>query len=351
MLARGNLLFSSSDDSDGDQEPRRKKVFRPRINFSFDSESQFLERFRIGTEEFEFVLSLVGPHLQHRSNKNKALAPNHQLLTALHWLGNGGQYHGVADMHGLSKATVCRAIGRVISAINKHIFHVVVKWPEKCDEIAIQFLKKGGFPLVCGCVDGTLINIDAPHENEASFVDRHGNHSLNCMMVCGPDYAFYFVSARWPGSVHDARVLRNSSLATKFESGWRPFSDAVLLGNQLILHYLIRIIQFLFHLTQFAGDSAYGLKDWLIPTLCRNPDDQVEQRFNVCHKSTRSFIERAYGILKERFPCLNCLRVQPKFAGEIVNACTALHNIASKDDFEYNGGGQDVNETIPAADT
>jgi hypothetical protein len=43
--------------------------------------------------------------------------------------------------------------------------------------------------------------------------------------------------------------------------------------------------------------------------------------------------------------------VQPKFAGEIVNACTALHNIASKDDFEYNGGGQDVNETIPAADT
>jgi hypothetical protein len=233
MLAISNTLFTSSDDSDGENEPRRKKIFRKRINFTFGTEQQFLERFRIGTEEFEFLLNKIGQLLQHKTTKNKALSPKHQLLTTLHWLGNGGQYHGVADMHGVSKATVCRSISRVIKSINKNVFHDVVKWPENCQDIAVQFLKNGGFPLVCGCVDGTLINIDAPHQNEAAFVDRKGNHSINCTMVCGPDYSFYFVSCRWPGSVHDARALRNSSLAQKLDSGWRPFPDAVLLGKLL----------------------------------------------------------------------------------------------------------------------
>ena len=48
---------------------------------------------------------------------------------------------------------------------------------------------------MCGAVDGTLIKIDAPTENEADFVDRHGKHSINCMAVCGPDMQFYPIDA------------------------------------------------------------------------------------------------------------------------------------------------------------
>jgi len=33
-------------------------------------------------------------------------------------------------------------------------------------------------PLVAGCVDGTLIKIEAPLVNEPVFVDKHGNHSI-----------------------------------------------------------------------------------------------------------------------------------------------------------------------------
>ena len=33
--------------------------------------------------------------------------------------------------------------------------------------------------MICGVVDGTLIEIDAPSENEAAFIDRNGHHSLN----------------------------------------------------------------------------------------------------------------------------------------------------------------------------
>lgn len=40
---------------------------------------------------------------------------------------------------------------------------------------------------------GVIVNIDGAHVNEDAFVDRHDNHSLNCMFVC----IFYYVSARY----------------------------------------------------------------------------------------------------------------------------------------------------------
>lgn len=51
------------------------------------------------------------------------------------------------------------------------------------------------------------------------------------MLVCGPDYSFYYASARWPGSVHDNRVLRNSSLYQTWE-----IEGIFLLGNLLIFY-------------------------------------------------------------------------------------------------------------------
>jgi hypothetical protein len=86
-------------------------------------------------------------------------------------------------------------------------------------------------PQVVGCIDGALLNLDAPHLHEKWFVDRHGDHSINCMVVCGPDLKFCYASANWPGSVHDARVLRRSSLYQRMEQGWQPFPQSVLLGR------------------------------------------------------------------------------------------------------------------------
>ncbi|KAI5639211.1 DDE superfamily endonuclease domain-containing protein [Phthorimaea operculella] len=160
-------------------------------------------------------------------------------------------------------------------------------------------------PMVVGCIDGTLVEIDAPHQNEDQFVDRHQNHSINCMAVCGPRGEFYYVSARWPGSVHDSRVLRNSNLYTRMQSGWRPFPNAVILG-----------------------DSGYPLTDWLLTPTGRNLENAAVQRYNRAHKSTRRIIENAFGILKEKFPCLNYMRLKPTLCCQIFKCCTILCNIA-----------------------
>jgi hypothetical protein len=100
------------------------------------------------------------------------------------------------------------------------MFSNIFKWPNNPVKILTMFLDKGSFPCIAGCIDGTLINVDVPSINEEQFIDRHGNHSINVTMVCGPNHVFYTVDANWPGSVHDARVLRNTNIFVAFESGW-----------------------------------------------------------------------------------------------------------------------------------
>ena len=46
------------------------------------------------------------------------------------------------------------------------------------------FFTKGRFPGVIGCVDGTCIKIQAPHENENDVVNRKGFHSINVQAIC-----------------------------------------------------------------------------------------------------------------------------------------------------------------------
>ncbi|CAG7830466.1 unnamed protein product [Allacma fusca] len=84
--------------------------------------------------------------------------------------------------------------------------------------------------------------------------------------MCGPDRRFYCVNANWPGATHDARVLRNTFICQNFENGWRPFPNAVVLG-----------------------DSGYGASNWLIPPILENPNSEDERRFNRSHKRTKNY--------------------------------------------------------------
>jgi len=87
-------------------------------------------------------------------------------------------------VHGVTKSTVCRIIDRVGEAIHGNLFSTIIKWPE--DTLASN---------QTGASNGTLVPLDAPVKNEAAYVDRHGNHSIIALMICGPDMKFYYVSA------------------------------------------------------------------------------------------------------------------------------------------------------------
>lgn len=118
--------------------------------------------------------------------KNNALTPRQQLLTALHFLGNDAQYHVNAQTQGISKATVCRCIHRVCFLISRHLMPLYIRWPTVTQFDEERFFQIAGFPIVKGVVDGTLIHIDAPLSNEAAYVGHDNKHSINVIVVGGP---------------------------------------------------------------------------------------------------------------------------------------------------------------------
>nr|CAI5845052.1 unnamed protein product [Callosobruchus analis] len=313
---------SSSSSEDDNVIIRRPRIFKDRISYNMMQETyEYNERFRLSFAQFTFLLEHIEARLEHPTRRNKALTSHQQLEIALHWLGTGAQFHSISDMHGISKATVCRVVHKVIDAIEETLVNELVCWPNDCGTIVNGFSNLAGMPLVCGALDGTLIKMDAPHDFEPAFVDRHGDHSINAMVVCGPNLQFFYVYADWPGSATDARVLRNSGLFRRMEEGWRPYPGGFLLG-----------------------DSIYPLKSWLIPPIVGDVNRPEQRRFARAHKKTRRTVECAIGLMKEKFPCLNYLRLQPVFVCKVIKCCVALCNLSRFHDelIELNSDGEDV---------
>ncbi|KAJ1213113.1 hypothetical protein NDU88_000752 [Pleurodeles waltl] len=125
-------------------------------------------------------------------------------------------------------------------------------------------------------------------------------------MVCLADKYISHVNAKYPGSVHDAFILKNSSI---------PNVMALLQRHRVWL----------------IGDSGYPNLSWLL-TPVRNPRTRAEERYNEAHGRTRRNIKRAFGLLKARFWCLHLtggsLCYSPKKVCQIIVAFCMLHNLA-----------------------
>ncbi|XP_044170329.1 protein ALP1-like isoform X2 [Acropora millepora] len=107
----------------------------------------------------------------------------------------------------------------------------------------------------------------------------------------------------WPGSVHDARVLRNSPLYQTAEHHFQ--GDSHLLG-----------------------DSAYPLHRWLLTPFRDNGHlSRQEVNYNNKHAKTRQTIERAFGLLKGRWRRLKFIEMENiNECPAIVAAACVLHN-------------------------
>ena len=62
-----------------------------------------------------------------------------------------------------------------------------IKWPqtpEKLNSVKNGFYQTAGFTNVVGCINGTDMPIQAPGDDEASFVNRKGFYSIIVQGIC-----------------------------------------------------------------------------------------------------------------------------------------------------------------------
>ena len=157
------------------------------------------------------MLELIGPTIL-LTNRKGTSSPSLQLLLALRFYATGCFQNVCGDIVGVSKSTSYRTIHRVTEALCQHCNKWIDFDPTTMEQDKNSFFQMRGFPNVIGCIDGTQIPILAPSTNQFEYVCRKGFTSINIQLVCNSTLKFVDACVRFPGSVHDARILRESRL-------------------------------------------------------------------------------------------------------------------------------------------
>uniref|UniRef100_H2SUZ6 DDE Tnp4 domain-containing protein n=1 Tax=Takifugu rubripes TaxID=31033 RepID=H2SUZ6_TAKRU len=268
----------------------RQYTERPNLLLQY-SDEELYSRYHFRTQDVIYLCDVLRPR-QRPTVRSHALTVEEQVLIALRFFA-------------ITKSTVGCVVHSVARALSS-LLNEYMKFPENEEEISQnkkQFFSIAGMPNTIGVIDCTHIHIQAPHEREWEFVNRKERHSINVQLIGNADLQIINCVVRWPGSVHDSRILRECHIYHRFQQNT---PDGILLG-----------------------DSGYPLLCWLM-TPFATVTSNSQQNFNYAHTSTRGTIERINGILKRRFACPNYLRVEPKEACNIICACIVLHNIAQK---------------------
>jgi hypothetical protein len=135
----------------------------------------------------------------------------------------------------------------------------------------------------------------------------------------------------WPGSAHDSRILRLSSLFDRCENG----------------------VLFNVHAYFIIGDSGYPCLPWLItPYKDTGNVTPQQKRFNARFSSSRVIVEIAFGDLKGRWRILrDKVEMRVSSVPDIVLVCCILHNVCieEKDQSdEFFDGENEDDEDSPA---
>jgi hypothetical protein len=283
--------------------------------------------FRFQRENILQLVDHLQGSLQYRTGRMHCLPPLLQVCITLRYYATGSMQLSLSAWMNVDQATVSRCIWRVTKALRESSSHLLAF----NDVVPIKqlFFEKSKIPNLIGCIDCTHVRIPAPpnnlHPNE--YINRKNYHSINVQAVCDYECVFLDVLAAWPGSVHDSRIFRNSSLFHRLATG---ALNGILLG-----------------------DNGYAIFPFLLTPFLR-PNNDIQGLFNTTHKKTRNVIERAFGQLKKRFHCLGSnLRVRLDRSCPVIMACFILHNFAKRlhdPDFEIDNNDVDHDLDYPFAD-
>lgn len=240
--------------------PRHLRTFRPRRNVLDElPDAELLKRYRLDRAGILFVTDLVREALTAPTKRNQALSPEMKVVVTLRYLATGKMQLCSSDDLGPSQPTISKVTRDTIYALSQpHMVRRFIKFPLTLEETRVkrrEFEELYGFPGAIGVIDCTHVRIIAPGEFEAEYVNRKGQHSINVQVVCDSHGRILHQSANWPGSVHDARILRESALFTGFERGMVPAGCHLL------------------------GDSAYPSKKWLLTPYLR-PQPGPQSNYN-----------------------------------------------------------------------
>ena len=187
---------------------RARMVWRSRLA-QIGTESGFRTRYKISSQMFKDICDKIRKDVEAEDGKQAArssgglISAELKLSMALRYMA-GGHYVDIADLHGVEKNEVYRAVRQVAEAINKHYsdrLHFPIDDRLACDKLAEGFYKESGetVPGCIGCVDGIAIPIEKPRWGEVintnDMWNRKGFFAVVCQAICDHQLKFMWVSS------------------------------------------------------------------------------------------------------------------------------------------------------------
>lgn len=277
------------------------------------------ENFRMCKETFLYLCQQLRQEIEpETTNMRQSICLEKRVAITLWCLATTAEYRTIAHLFGIGRSTVCSIVQTTCKAIVRYLMSAYIQLPvgEKLAEVVDGFSQSFGFPQCAGAIDGCHIPITPPALNHTDYYNRKGWYSVILQAVVDHRYLFTDINVGWPGSVHDARVLANSSLFEKAEEG-------LIFGGQEREIEGCNVPVFL------IGDSAYPLLKWLLKPFPDNEHLTDERKnFNYRLSRARIVVENTFGRLKARWRRL--MKKNDMYIGNVqhvIAACCILHNI------------------------
>jgi DDE superfamily endonuclease len=281
------------DDYDTDEESASLADEAGQLPWLTDEE--FVQKYRVSRESFGRIVQLIENHpVFNPSSKGRKQSPvAHQLMVFLKYVGtegsgasNANQRHTFAIGYGTSPKFRRRVTQAILS-----LRHTFIRWPnsEERKRIGKEVNLKYGFPHCVGIADGTLFplafepqTVDAP-----DYSGRKYGYSLTTMIICDHNKRIRDYLSGYPGSAHDNRVFKNTSLKKLPPSHFD------------VQQYIV-------------GDSVFE-NDWFMVSgfkkLANSLLEEDQEMFNTKLSKLRILSEHCIGMLKGRFPWLRQIRL------------------------------------------
>ena len=166
-------------------------------------------------------MNLVAPEIARENTRLREAIPTHKRVAIALWrLAGGGSFRDIATNFDVGKSscvTITKEFCRALNRPSRKFIKLPVNCRDTTRAIAL-FQDECKIPQVVGAIDGTHIEVLAP-ENPFDYFDRQHRYSVIMQAVVGENLMFLDTAIGYPGSMHDARVLRSSELFRKAENG------------------------------------------------------------------------------------------------------------------------------------
>ncbi|GLV37415.1 hypothetical protein CBL_10619 [Carabus blaptoides fortunei] len=242
------------------------------------SNAEFQQNFRMQGQTFEYILNIIRDKISMSFGDvgRNTIDAKIQLLLAIWYFVTPDSYRSICGRFDVGQATELRSVYRVTNALLE-LSSTFIKWPsgQYADEVRAG-LNAMGFANAVGCIDGSYISIPMPAENGRPYICRKNFPCIILQGVCDHQLLFTHCYAGEIGSVHDAKVLKNSEV-------WCYMNEQTAEMFQNDSHLL--------------DDKAYPIRSELMTPYKENAHlTRSQTNFNYKLSAACSTIERAFAL-------------------------------------------------------